>query len=348
MEIIRSKGEEYSLPGSLNDFQQELYIHLINWKWERITRRRGVDETSGIEYDAFLPDDYREKFPFLYPEILPAVRELQERFPFRLHLYFNHMASSQAANLNLFLPILLHPNAAEILRAVNPDFARLAVDRLYHGFCVEYWDGVEPERKEGGPADRGQQRGYLDDKTEAAGTDVDIAIAYYNHNEELCLWLIEHKLSESAFTRCGGYQSAKRKGLSGCEQNFGEILSNPGLCYYHNYCHYGYWEITAANPGFYAGHWQFASCPFQGGLNQLWRNQLMGLSIEQDDRMPYQKVHFSVVRHPRNLALDGSIKAYRQLTGNTPKFSVFTSADLLDAAGNLDGWSAWYRRLYAL
>jgi len=29
------------LPGSLNPFQQKLYIHLINWKWRHITREPG-------------------------------------------------------------------------------------------------------------------------------------------------------------------------------------------------------------------------------------------------------------------------------------------------------------------
>jgi hypothetical protein len=27
-------------------------------------------------------------------------------------------------------------------------------------------------------------------------------------------------------------------------------------------------------------------------MNQLWRNQLLGLSIEQDERQPYREVFF--------------------------------------------------------
>ena len=193
------------------------------------------------------------------------------------------MASSQAATLNLFLPILLHPHAADVVRAVNPDVARLATDRLYHGFCVEYWDGVELEHRRGGIP-----YGNLNDKSKVAGTDVDIAIAYYNHQDELCLWLVEHKLTEKEFTQCGGYRSALHKGLKGCASSFAEIFANKNLCYYHHRCGYNYWKITEANPGFYADPTQFSVCPFQGGLNQLWRNQLLGLSIEQDEKSSIQ------------------------------------------------------------
>ena len=90
-----------------------------------------------------------------------------------------------------------------------------------------------------------------------------------------------------------------------------------------------------------------------GGLNQLWRNQLLGLSIEQDERQPYKHVTFSVVKHPRNTYLDQSLADYKHLIANNPKFSVFTSKDVLDAAAGpsdpeLDKWIAWYRDLYAL
>ena len=91
----------------------------------------------------------------------------------------------------------------------------------------------------------------------------------------------------------------------------------------------------------------------QGGLNQLWRNQLLGLSIEQDERQPYRHVVFSVVKHPHNKHLDKSLAKYQSLIANNPKFSVFTSADVIASATalddpELDQWIAWYRNLYAL
>ena len=72
------------------------------------------------------------------------------------------MASSQAANVNLFLPILLHENADDILKQLKPDFIRLAKSKLDNGFRIEFWD--EPYNN-------------LNDKNKTSGTDSDIAIA---------------------------------------------------------------------------------------------------------------------------------------------------------------------------
>ncbi len=248
------------------------------------------------------------------------------------------MASSQAANLNLFLPVLRHPNASAVLTKLKPDFARLAVDELDHGYRIEFWD--EPFNN-------------LGDKSGTTGTDSDIAIAYYSHQDELCLWLIEHKLTEKEFTACGAAKSHRRKASHDCSRSFSEIVANKDICFYHDMNKYNYWQITDVNRGFFANHAEHASCPFQGGLNQLWRNQLLGLSIEQDDRQPYKHVTFSVVRHPGNTHLDQSLAEYRQLIADNPRFSVFTSSDVIATASTLhdpelDQWIAWYRDLYAL
>ena len=336
MKSIVLSGENYHLPNTLNDFQQELYIHLINWKWAHITREPGSYKDD--PYDAILPDSYVGEYPMLYPEIRSALQDHLSRFPFRIHKFFNHMASSQAANINLFLPILHHPAAGKILNAVKSDFARLAVDHLDHGYRIEFWD--EPY-------------GNLGDKTNTSGTDSDIAIVYYNHQNELCLWLIEHKLSEGEFTTCGGYRSPGNKNRQYCRQPFTRILEKKALCYYPVSRHFKYWEITDTHQDFFPNHIAFSHCPFQGGLNQLWRNQLLALSIEADERQPFQKVFFSMVRHPRNSALNASLAAYQQLIGHNSKFSVLTSADLVSAAASLhdpdlDQWVVWYRDLYAV
>lgn len=336
MKTHQTAGNTYRLPNSMNDFQQALYIHLIDWKWAHITREPGRDR--GGWYDAILPEEYVERMPMHYPPVRAALQSHRALFPFRIHKYFNHMASSQAAILNLFLPILLHPEAAAILSAVRSDLARIATGQLDQGFRIEFWD--EPY-------------GNLNDKSPVAGTDADIAIAYYNHQNELCLWLIEHKLTENEFTTCGGFRSPGRQARHACNHSFAEILADPSICYYHDVSHHRYWEITARNLDFFPNPVAFQGCPFWGGLNQLWRNQLLALSIAQDERQPYQHVSFSVVHHPRNMALNPSLNAYQKLTAGNPNFSVFTSADLLKAAKSvqdpdLDAWIAWYRDLYDL
>ena len=336
MKIVSIDGNDYKLPNTLSTFQQGMYVHLINWKWKHVTREPGRDR--GILYDAILPDACADSYPILYPAITDALQQHLQKYPFQIHKYFHHMASSQAANLNLFLPILLHPNAAIILGALKPDFARLAVSQLDNGYRIEFWD--EPF-------------GNLRDKSGGTGTDADIAIAYHNHQDELCLWLIEHKLTEKEFTKCGGFRSRGRQARHDCDKCFADILADKHLCYYHDVCHFNYWNITEANRAFFANHAQHAHCPFRGGLNQLWRNQLLALSIEQDERQPYKRVSFSVAKHPRNPHLDESLAAYRNLIANNPKFSVLTSADVIAAAvtlndTRLDKWIAWYQELYNL
>lgn len=347
-EIIN--GVKYKLPGLLTDFQKDMYVHLINWKWKHITKEVGeyTRKTNGVvkryEYDAILPKSVHKNFPLIYPAILQDLKQHHKEFYFKFHKHFNHMASSQAANANLFLPILLHPKVNEIIRCLKPDigFDSLATDKLYKGFRIEFWDG-----------NSNNENGLLGDHSAISGTDSDIAIAYYNKENELCLWLIEHKLTEKEFTSCGGFKSKGNKNKSNCDRSFQEILENKDYCYCHNVKHYNYWNITEANKDFFLNHKSNDGCPFKDGLNQLWRNQLLALSIERNEKQPYKHVFFSVVKHPNNSSLDGSIDDYRKLIDTNSKFSVFTSSDVLKAATfinaeELNKWIKWYKNLYLI
>ena len=40
MKVYMIDGTDYRLPSGLNDFQREMYVHLINWKWRHLTRAR--------------------------------------------------------------------------------------------------------------------------------------------------------------------------------------------------------------------------------------------------------------------------------------------------------------------
>ena len=337
-------GQDYRLPSSLSAFQRQMYVHLINWKWGQGIKQPGCWKEH--LYDAILPD---ESMPHIYKPVLTHLAAHRQRNPFRIHSHFYHMASSQAANINLFLPILHHPQAAAILTgipAAPKDFASLETDELDHGYCLEYWGGNFNEQKSG--------KGVLGDKSTQAGTDSDIAIAYRNHDQELCLWLIEHKLVENEFTTCGGFKSAGRKDKArhDCTKSFSQILADKQTCYYHDKCSYNYWDISDRHRSFFVNHAKHAQCPFQGGMNQLWRNQLLALALEEQGE-PFKHAHFSVVHHPKNHALNASLTNYQDLIGNNPKFSVFTSEDVLRSAealqdDALNKWVAWYRTLYML
>jgi len=251
------------------------------------------------------------------------------------------MASSQAACANLFVPLLQYPDeAARVLRVVKPDLQSIAVDMLDSGFALEFWD--EPDNA-------------LNDHTPVSGTDTDIAIAYYTEHGKLNLWLIEHKLTEHGFTTCGGYRSRRRNRRTHRCDSVAEILANRRLCYYDSVSDYRYWKITQANPQVFPAEnlATRAECPFQGGLNQLWRNQLMAAAIESSTspRWPFEAVYFSVVHHPGNHALHSTIERFRGLTGGSTRFLSFSSEVIVNRADELAlaplrSWVSWYREMY--
>ncbi len=336
MRIHTFNGEQYCVPNELTDFQLEMYVHLIDWKRENLTKEAA--EYRGQLYDALLPVPIaRQGYP-LYPPIVDRFREHQRAFLFKYHRFFGHMASSQAACANLFLPILKDPDsAATILSSAKPDLHRIATECLDYGFRIEFWD---------------DPYGMLNDHNQAAGTDSDIAIAYYTGDGELCLWLIEHKLTEKEFTPCGGFRSKGRKCAHKCE-SVEEIVANPDLCYCHSIRGHRHWDITLRHPDEFPVDRLLSSvdCPFKGGMNQLWRNYLLALAVEGSEKWLYKRVYFSVVYHPNNPALGPSMSSFEELLGNRSRFSRIPSSILTNAAKVIDdsytrAWLSWYEGLY--
>jgi len=323
--------DQYKLPKALSDFQKSFYIHLIEWKHKHITKEPGIHQ--GREYDAILPGKYQKEH---YPLYRPIVDEVLKNHHFKPHKHFGHMASSQAACINLFTPILMNDTIAnQVLNKIKPDFEKLATDQLESGFQFEYWDKSNP----------------LNDHTPAAGTDSDVAIAYYNQNDELSLWLIEHKLTEKEFTTCGGYRSSGNKKKELC-LNPKAILEDNNKCYYQYAKNYKYWKLTS-NSGLFNQEEMVkrSECPFLSGENQLWRNQLMAYAIQQEGL--FKNVHFSVVLHHANPHLSETMNSYIYLLKDKSIFSTFTSKELIQAASNIknndfQNWVSWYSDLYRI
>jgi hypothetical protein len=72
----------------------------------------------------------------------------------------------------------------------------------------------------------------LNDHNKVSGTDVEIAIAYYDKDENFKLWFIEHKLSENEFTAFGGYRSKNNKFERNCDNTLA-ILHDLNKCFHH-------------------------------------------------------------------------------------------------------------------
>ena len=100
----------YRMPVHLSDFQRDMYIHLIDWKRRHLTDKSG--HYAGHSYDAVLPEELKGKLPHLYKPIHQRFLDHQRTFHFKTHKFADHMASSQVACANLFLPIMVHPTTA--------------------------------------------------------------------------------------------------------------------------------------------------------------------------------------------------------------------------------------------
>lgn len=329
---------------SYQDFQQRVYSYLIKYKEEILQIKGKGISNRGVEHDCLFPKPYCDaKMPvMLYEGIKSTVVDIQKsKFAYKPHLAASrHVASSQTACINLFVPILESEYADKILKAsgiVPKGFDHIDREQLRKGYCFEYWESSLE-----GP------KGLLGDHSPYAGTDSDVAIAYRNMDNELCLWLIEHKLTEREFTTCGGYRSkeiskSEKANCTSC--GIKELLQNQDKCYYHNHCGYYYWKIMEKQHSFFCGKYEGVGCPFRGGMNQLWRNQMLALELE--NREVFAEVYFSVVSHPENCFLDQTMNEYRQLTQNSPKFSDFKSDALVDVAVDyLPDWSSWYKKVY--
>lgn len=331
-------GIKYYLPSNLNLEQTDIYIHIIDWKRKNITTQRGL--YKGHEYDAIIPIE--TTFPtMMYKPIIPLMKEMQQGdFAYKPHKFAYHAVSSQTACINLFMPLLLSKDADRILPMIPgcpSDFSRIARDKLFHGFCFEYWG-----------QDIIKGSGVLNDHSNGAGTDADVAIAYYNMEDKLCLWLIEHKLSENEFTKCGAYKSEANSNKENCTQcTLEEIANNPKKCHYH-IIGYKYWDILKKNLDKFQGSINIKGCPFKDGLNQLWRNQMLAFALQE--KGAYNTVTFSVCHHEKNTMLDKSINRYKALTCGNQMFSSFTNYDVLNAVNTHDSelrkWLQWYKELY--
>ena len=113
----KENGKTYLMSSNLNRFQEKLYKHLIDWKREHLTAEPGT--FKGHIYDYLFPKIVYEFSPVLYNPLHSELRTLQNGpFKYKEHIMARHMASSQCACINLFMPILLDDNTESDRKSV--------------------------------------------------------------------------------------------------------------------------------------------------------------------------------------------------------------------------------------
>lgn len=281
-----------------------------------------------------------------YKECSDDIKSFQQKRGFDFHRFVNkpHVASSQAACFNLFMPIMKSNYAVDVLKAVKSDIASIDYSHLENGFAFEYWRD-EPNND--------GSKGLLGDHSVQAGTDADFALSYIDRKGNHCLWLVEHKLSEAEFTRCNVVHNGKHPAEEKlCPTlTVKSLIDNP-QCYYSNTKHYRYWECTNKYIDSFPGLQSRTKvgCPFADGMCQLWRNVLLARAAQE--KYGYDKVFFSVVKPEGNKALNKSIKDFKTIV-DADIFSVFNPSTLVEAAKStsdeaLKAWAKWYSKTYYL
>lgn len=266
----------------MENFSEKLIEHLSSYKESKLRlKKHGVYKTK--EYKHILIE---EDLDLNY---LPSIRKhaIESLVDVKRHVYFDHLNSSQAACFNLFVPLSLDKELSnQVFGGLIPGFKELL------GIKFEYSD----------PKDYlNERKGRIDNKRNI-GTDSDIAIFYLNFENEKCLCLLEHKLSEKEFTNCNAIKSKQNHNKDKC-YDFVQIWSDTSNCYYQSGKNYSYWKLTQEKNSFFDKNVFSAHegiCPFKGSLQQLWRNMLMAQAIENDPENPIQKTYFGVVHHKEN------------------------------------------------
>ena len=311
----------------MNAFQEKMYKHL--------------QKQFGTGESVFLSDSKN----LFYSGIRGKIFELQEKHGFDFHRFVTqpHVASSQAACINLFLPIMESECAVDVLKTVKTDIASIDKSHISDGFTFEYWRD-NPRPNDG-------SKGLLNDHSKTAGTDSDFALSYIDNENRHCLWLVEHKLTETEFTQCNAVHNGKHKELLAKCSNYTaqHLMNNDEDCYYCHARHFNYWQLTKKHIEAFPNLDIFENgCPFMDGMCQLWRNTLLVKAAQEEYQ--YDKVFFSVVKPHDNIALNNSLKQFKAIV-DPVLFSVFHPTTIVDAAiscsdSALRDWGKWYTDTY--
>lgn len=266
----------------MKNLSDKLMKHLSLYKQKTLrVNKHGLYKDK--EYEHILADSDLEL------NYLPSIRTyaIASLVGVKRHVYFDHLNSSQAACFNLFVPLSLDKALSnKIFAGLIPGFKELMSIKF------EYSD----------PKDYLNERKGRSDNKRNIGTDSDIAIFYHNTNDDLCLCLLEHKLTEKEFTNCNAVRSKNNLTKDKCK-DFSQIWSNTSNCYYQSGKNYNYWKLTKHTDSFFDQNVlsaQVGTCPFKGSLQQLWRNMLMAQAIENDPENPVKEAYFRVVYHQEN------------------------------------------------
>jgi hypothetical protein len=155
--------------------------------------------------------------------------------------------------------------------------------------------------------------------------------------------LIEVKLTEGGFTRCGGADSRGNRRKDVCA-SAARFLNEPSACYLQHPWRASrdrrYWEIFAAAHGSVRAAFPAAGdggCPFHGDAQQIMRNHALALGLVQAGHADWWA--FGLVHHDRNPDVPTPWEAYTELTADRAHLFRLPASAVAEA-GPLAAWTA--------
>ena len=188
-----------------------------------------------------------------------------------------------------------------------------------------------------------------------AATAVDVVLWSRLADGQRAVVLVEVKLSEGGFTKCGGRDSRKNRRKDVC-QSAQLFFKDPSACYlrrpWRKQRDRRYWEIFAASHGSVRGAFPGADvsgpCPFASDAQQPMRNLALARALEQDGAVA--KAWFVLCAHDDNDDVATYWEAWQAMLPD-PEMAPSLPASEVVRAGAAEGhqdWAMWMCDRYKL
>ena len=277
----------------------------------------------------------------VHPAFRDLAVEVQVVDEVRLHEYVEHLLSSQAFALNLFLPFRegKRERLSECVSTVIG--TRIFVDEVRFewvppGALLGELEGDRPV---------GEER----------ATAVDVVLWSRLEDGRRAVVLIEVKLSEEGFTTCNGRDSRGNRRKHVCK-SARLFLSDSNACYlrrpWRKRRDRRYWEIFTSAHGSvgdaFPGTALDGPCPFAGNAQQPMRNLAIARGLEQEGTVA--EAWFVLCAHDDNPDVRKHWNEWAELLPE-PAMAPRLPASAVVGAGEADGnraWARWMRERYRL
>ena len=310
-------------------FAVSLQAHLEEWRagLDGSRERRWPVWTDGIH------PDYRQL-------AVEVVREDEVR----LHTFADHLRSSQAFALNLFLPFR---------KGSRSSLSDLVSETIGSKFAVEHvlFEWVPPG------ALLGEIAGDRPAGDEPA-TAVDVALWGSLAGGCGAAVLLEVKLSEPDFTNCHGRTSRGNRRTDVCK-SAAKFFRDPGACYLRRPLRKPrdrrYWEIFEQSNGSvrdaFPGADLDGQCPFAFSMQQPMRNLAIARGLEQCSRLRDRAGVVRTLRTRWQRGCGRSLGGVGTLASKIHPVAPKLTASQVLRAGEVEGfgeWAEWMRERYRL